>query len=211
MAAARALAAKNQKGNPQQHRLTRQFNHLDENEVDQALAVMDKQSGNMLNNRQLLRHPAYRKQWSLSSSIEFGRLANGVGGRGKNLTNTIKFICKGDVPKGRHKDVTYGQFVCTVQPERLEPNRTRFTVGGDRINYPCEVATPTAGMLVTKLLFNSVVSTKGAKFMTMDISNFYVMMPLKQPEYIRMKLADIPQEIIDEYKLLDKATPDGSI
>ena len=98
-----------------------------------------------------------------------------------------------------------------VRPEKKEKNRTRFTVGGDRINYPGEVATPTADMLVAKLLFNSVVSTKGARFMTMDISNFYLMTPLDIPEYIRMKLADIPQEVIDKYNLQDKATPDGSI
>ena len=66
-----------------------------------------------------------------------------------------------------------------VRPEKAEQNRTRFTVGGDRINYPGEVATPTAEMLVAKLLFNSVVSTPGAKFMTMDISSFYLMTPLK--------------------------------
>ena len=48
------------------------------------------------------------------------------------------------------KDVTYGQFICTVQPEKAEPNRTRFTVGGNRINYPGAVATPTAEMLVAK-------------------------------------------------------------
>ena len=53
-------------------------------------------------------------------------------------------------------------------------------------------------MLVAKLLFNSVISTKDAKFMTLDISNFYLMTPLKRPEYIRMKLADIPEEIIVE-------------
>ena len=71
--------------------------------------------------------------------------------------------------------------------------RTKFTVGGDRINYPGEVATPTAKMLVAKTLFNSVISTRGAKFMTMDMSNFYLMTPLKRPEYTRVKLADIPQ------------------
>ena len=71
------------------------------------------------------------------------------------------------------KDVMYGQFVCTVQPKKAEPNCTRFTVGGDRIYYPGKVATPTADMLVTKMLFNSVISTRGARFMTMDISNFY--------------------------------------
>ena len=53
-------------------------------------------------------------------------------------------------------------------------------------------------MLVAKLLFNSVVSTKGAKFMTMDISNFYLITPLKRPEYIRMKMSDIPKEVIDK-------------
>ena len=84
-------------------------------------------------------------------------------------------------------------------------------MGGDRINYPGEVATPTAEMLVAKLLFNSVISTKGARFMTMDISNFYLMTPLSRPEYIRVKLSDIPDEIINEYKLKDKATKDGSV
>ena len=66
-------------------------------------------------------------------------------------------------------------------------------------------------MLVAKALFNSVISTAGAKFMTMDISNFYLMTPLPRPEYIRMKLSDIPQEIIDEYKLKDIADSKGTI
>ena len=78
----------------------------------------------------------------------------------------------------------YRQFVCTVRPEKTEPNQTRFTVGGDRIKYPGEVATPTAEMLVAKMLFNSVISTKDACFMTMDISNFYLMTPLHHPEFI---------------------------
>jgi len=109
------------------------------------------------------------------------------------------------------KDVTYGQFVCTVRPEKAEPKRTRFTVGGDRINYPGAVATPTAEMLVAKMLFNSVISTKDARFMTMDISNFYLMTPLHRPEFIRIKLGDIPDEVIEEYKLREKATKNGSI
>ena len=70
------------------------------------------------------------------------------------------------------KDVTYGQFVCNERPEKAKVNRTRFTVSGDKINYPGAVATPTAEMLVAKILFNSVISTKDAKFMTIDISNF---------------------------------------
>jgi hypothetical protein len=46
----------------------------------------------------------------------------------------------------------------------------------------------------TKMLFNSIISTKGAHFMTVDISNFYLMTSLHQPEFIRMKLSDITPE-----------------
>jgi hypothetical protein len=66
-------------------------------------------------------------------------------------------------------------------------------------------------MLVAKMLFNIIISTKGARFMTMDISNFYLMTPLHQPEFIRMKLSDILDKVCDKYKLRIKATPDGSI
>eukprot|EP00956_Cyclotella_meneghiniana_P017716 scaffold29109_cov56-Cyclotella_meneghiniana.AAC.5 len=175
-----------------------------EKQIAQAMAVLDEDTGNLLNYRQLLRHPKYKAQWKVSSANEFGRLANGVGGRIKKPTNTIRFIREQDVPKDRRKDITYGSFTCSVRPEKIdEPNRTRFTAGGDKINYPGEVATPTAEMLVlvAKLLFNSVVSTPGAKFMTMDISNFYLMTPLLRPEYLRIKMADLPDEIIQEYRL----------
>ena len=85
-----------------------------------------------------------------------------------------------------------------MQNEKSKKNRTRFVVGGDRINYPGEAETPTADMLVANILFNSVISKRGAKFMTMDISNFYLMTPLKRPEYICISIKDIPKEIITE-------------
>jgi hypothetical protein len=181
-----------------------------QNKVHRALVVMDKATGKMLNYRQLLRHPTYNSDWTLSSANEFGWLANGVGGRVTG-TNTIKFIPKSAIPKDRRKDVTYGSFVCTVRPEKKEPNRTRFVVGGDRINYPGKVATPTADMLVAKILLNSVISTPGAQFMTLDTSNFYLNTPLARPEYIRLNIRDIPKEIIVEYNLKDIVEKDGSI
>ncbi len=92
---------------------------------------------------------------------------------------------------------------------RTQPNV--ITVGGNRINYPDKVATPTAEMLVAKMLFNSVISTKGARFMTIDISNFYLMTPLHRTKFIQIKISDIPVEVIREYKLREKATNVGGI
>jgi hypothetical protein len=78
------------------------------------MAVMDANMGKLLNYRQLMRSAKHRQAWSLSSANEFGRLADGIGGRIKNPTNTIEFICQHEVPTEWMKDVTYGQFVCTV-------------------------------------------------------------------------------------------------
>ena len=118
----------------------------------------------------------------------------------------MKFIKIQDVPRNRMEDVTYGHFLCMVQPDKAEKNRTRFTARGDGINYPGEMATSTVEMLVAKILFNSVVSIPGARFVTMDISNLYLMTPLTRPEFIRIDLQYIPEEMTNEYKLKDIAT-----
>ena len=207
---AAAVAKMNNTVRSYARRLTKKM-ELMENEIHQAMAVMDEETGQLLNYRQLLRSAKYKKDWSISSANEFGRLANGVGNRIKNPTNTIQFVRKKDIPQDRRTDVTYGSFVCSVRPEKKEKNRTRFTVGGDRINYPGAVATPKADMLVAKLLFNSVISTKGAQFMTIDISDFYLMTPLKRPEFIRISINDIPEEIIIEYKLREIADSKGMV
>ena len=85
-----------------------------------------------------------------------------------------------------------------VRPEKEEQNGTRLTVSGNCINYPDEVGTPTAGMLLVKILFNSITSNEGARFMTGDIKNFYLMTTLKRWEYVKLRLSDIPTEVIDE-------------
>ena len=173
-----------------------------------ASAVLEGDT--ILKYRKLLRHPLLDPAWNTSSANEFGRLAQGVGGRVKG-TDTIFFINKEDEPLDRLMDVTCAQFVCNIQPEKIGKNRTRCVAGGNKINYPFDVGTPTADMLLVKLLFNIIMSTKGANIMTADIKNFYLMTPLKRWEYVKLNLSDIPAEVIKEYNLTEKATKDGSI
>jgi hypothetical protein len=42
------------------------------------------------------------------------------------------------------------------------------------INYPYDVSTPTADITTAKIVFNSVVSTPNAKFMGLDVKDFYL-------------------------------------
>ena len=66
-------------------------------------------------------------------------------------------------------------------------------------------------MLTVKLLLNSIVSTPLAKFFTVDIKNFYLMTPLKRFEYMTLNLSDMPESIVQQYNLKEKATSDGSV
>jgi hypothetical protein len=88
------------------------------------MAIIDTDTGKLLKYRQLMQSTKYQDAWGLSLANNFGRLSNGVGGHIKNPTNTIQFIHQHEVPKEQLKDVTYGQFVCTVQPKNAEPNCT---------------------------------------------------------------------------------------
>jgi hypothetical protein len=127
-------------------------------------------------------------------------------------TDTIFFIPRHKVPKERAKDITYGLITCLVRPKKTEePNRTRLVVGGDRVHYPFDAGMPTADLLTVKLLINSVISTPGARFFTMDIKNFYLCTPMSRYEYMRLKFLDMPEDGIEHNKLRNIATPDGYI
>jgi hypothetical protein len=120
--------------------------------------------------------------WNKSSANEFGRLAQGLPDSRVNGANTIFFIHRNLVPKYRLKDVTYASFVCDLRPNKKETHRTRLTAGGDRINYPEDVGTPTADVTLVKNFFNSVISTKGARCVMQDVKVFYLNTPMKRYE-----------------------------
>ena len=98
-----------------------------------------------------------------------------------------------------------------MRRDKADPYRCRITLGGNLFNYPGNVGTRTADMLTIKLLFNSVISTPGATFMALDISNFYLMTLLDGYEYVFINFSDFPEEVMKEYKLRDIATADGSV
>ena len=176
---------------------------------DYANAVLDDETGEMMEYRHLIKNPKYREAWGRSFGNEIGRLAQGMPGRVTG-TETIFFIHKTEVPTNRWKDITYGRICCNYREQKAEKNRTRLTVGGNLINYPGDCGTPTADMLTVKLLFNSVISTPYAQFMTIDIKNFYLNTPMPRFEYMKMKLSDYPEDVILQYGLRDKVSSDAT-
>ena len=101
-------------------------------------------------------------------------------------TNTIFFVTKDKLPSGR--TVTYGIIVVKIRPQKAERYRTRLTVGGNLINFPGNVTTPTSDLITAKLIFNSVLSTNNVKFMCADIAHFYINDPMDIYEYMKLPL-----------------------
>ena len=84
-------------------------------------------------------------------------------------------------------------------------------MGGDQIDYPGAVTTKTSDLITAKILLNSVVSTPNAKFMGIDIKDFYLNNVLPRLECARIPIAVIPQEIIELYKLEELVDQDGYV
>jgi hypothetical protein len=85
-------------------------------------------------------------------------------------------------------------------------------VAGDaRVHYPFDAGTPTANLLTIKLLINSMISTPGASFFTINIKNFYLCTPTTRYEHMRLKLSDMPEYVIAHYHMLDIATLDRCV
>ena len=89
--------------------------------------------------------------WLQAASNEFGRLSQG-NKYGVTATDTIDFIPQSAVPSDRK--VTYGSFVCDYRPLKEDPYRVHLVVGGDKLEYNDDPASPAAGLLETKLLIN---------------------------------------------------------
>ena len=172
-----------------------------------ALSVLDPATGEFLEHRQLRRDPRYKAVWDTSYANELGRLCQGIGSgttptkQRVGGTNTFFLVDFQDIPLHKRKEICHTMVVCEVRPEKDDPDRTRITIGGNRICYPGDVGTNTASLELVKLLLNSVLSRKGARFSTIDLKNFYLDTPMPDPEYVRIKLSDIPDEFIKEYAL----------
>lgn len=126
---------------------------------------------------------------------------------------TWKAIHPQDQPKNRIKDTMYTSKQISEKYDNSEQylaeggikRRVRLTTGGDKANYHGYTKADTADLVVVKLLLNSVISDPKAKFASIDIENFYLNKQnvLDRPEYIKLKTKEVPQEIIDKYKLQD--------
>jgi hypothetical protein len=143
-------------------------------------AIIDNETGDMLEYRHLVKKESTRALWETSFAKEIGRLFQGI--RHLKGTDTCFFICKEQVLLDKRP--TYGPICCIFWPQKEEQHCTCLAVGGNHIVYPDNKAMPTANLTTAKLLINSTISTPGAIFLGIDLANFYLNTPVPNPEYM---------------------------
>eukprot|EP00804_Cyclotella_cryptica_P013531 CCRYP_017239-RA/>CCRYP_017239-RA protein AED:0.45 eAED:0.45 QI:0/0/0/1/1/1/2/0/507 len=154
---------------------------------------------------ELINDPILRETWTTAFGKEIGALAQGDNKTGAVGTNTIFFMSHKDIQNiPSDRTITYARVVVDYRPQKQDPNRVRITVGGNLIDYPGELTTQTADLITSKILWNSVISTPNARYVTADLKLFYLTAPLDRYEYMQIPIKIIPDHIIIQYHLREK-------
>jgi hypothetical protein len=103
--------------------------------------------------------------WMKVADEEFHRLIE--------TTETMKLIPWDGKPSDRKASYYNPQIRIKIKNDRSSEYRVRGTYGGDISDYQGPTTAQTADMVSIKILLNTTVS-EDAKFMTMDIKDFYL-------------------------------------
>jgi len=160
--------------------------------------------------KKAMQDPNLSKVWQRAFGKEFGGLAQGDTKTGTKGTNAIFVMSQEDIQKHWNKKYTYARICMDYRPQKTDPNQIRITAGGNLVEYEGELSVRTADITTAKLHWNSVISTKDARYMCLDLALFYLTANLEYYEYMKMPLALFPQWIIEQY-YLNKHAKDGMV
>jgi hypothetical protein len=112
---------------------------------------------------------------------------------GTKGTNAMFVMNPEDVPNiPKNQPPRYAKVVIAYRPQKDDPNCVHITAGGNLINHPGELTTRTASITTAKLHWNSVLIMPKAKYMCLDIGNFYLSTTLDRYEYTKMPITLFP-------------------
>jgi hypothetical protein len=159
--------------------------------------VVHPVTGETINNyRKLANDPVLKPDWTTEFGREFGNIAQGDKRTGEKGTNCVFVMTPEEI-----MNIPTDRIVVDYRPQKKNPNRVRITAGGNLLEYPGELTTRTADLTTSKILWNSVISTEGAKFMGMNVKSFYLCTPMDRYEYMKMPLSIFPDHVKEQYNL----------
>jgi hypothetical protein len=114
-------------------------------------------------------------------------------------TPTMRFIKWADKPTDRTASYYNPQVKVKTVNDKID-RRVRGTYGGNVTDFTGNRTSNTADPQTVNLLLNAAVSEK-AHLVIMDIKDFFLGSPLEKPEFMILTKSQLPQEIIEEFKM----------
>jgi hypothetical protein len=157
--------------------------------------------------KKLMHDPATADMWQTAFGKDFGGMVQGCNKTGQKGTKAMFVMAHDEI---RHalaakNFFTYANPVVDYRLQKDDPHRIRITAGGNLIDYDGNTSVRTADLDTAKLNWNSVISTENARYMCLDIKNFYLTAALEYFEYMKIPLALFPVWTIEQYNLQNLA------
>jgi len=162
--------------------------------------------------KRLMNDPDTAEIWQTAFEKDFGGMAQGDEKTGQEGINSVFVMTRREIDiamKAGHK-WTNARVIVYYCPQKEDPNWIQITVEGNLITYRGDTSTRTADLTTSKLLWNSVLSTEGARYMCLDLKNFYLTAALDYYEYMKIPLALFPEWTKKQYNL-DTHTRNGFV
>ena len=99
------------------------------------------------------------------------------------------------------RKVAYCHIVCNIRLHKTENHIVSIKVGGKKLTYGDPLSTPTVDLNTEKIHMDSVLSTPDAKYLIVDVKNFYLKNPTNKNKYCNISIELIPHEVVYKYVL----------
>ncbi len=153
--------------------------------------------------KKLMNDPATAGVWQTAFGKEFGGMAQGYKKTGQKGTNAMFVMTYNKLAHVLQagKKFTFANPVVNYRPQKEDPNQIRIMAMGNLVSYKGKLSVQTANINTAKIIWNSIISNKKAKYMCLDIKNFYLTAALEYFECMKIPLALFPSWIVKQYHL----------
>ena len=157
--------------------------------------------------KKLMNDPATAEVWQTAFGKDFGGMAQGDNKTGQKGTDAMFVMTREDIAHAHAAGnfFTYANPVVDYCPQKEDPYRIRITAGRNLVTYEGNASVRMADLDTAKMHWNSVISMKDARYMCLDIKNFYLTAKLEYFEYMKMPLSLFPSWIVEQYNLNELA------
>jgi hypothetical protein len=159
--------------------------------------------------KRLMHNPETAEVWQTVISKDFGGMAQGDDKMGQKGKNSVFLMTRKEMQMQQDQNGLLRVSWSTFNHKKMISIKSALRLVAT-FKYKGNTSTRTADLTMSKLLWNSILSFDGAKYMCLDINIFYLTAASVYFEYMKIPLALFPEWVKKQYNL-DVHARDGFV